>query len=355
MVLEKMINKNALFKSKLYLLNENKSISDAIKKLQISKIKTLIVINKKKKLIGTVTDGDIRRGILKGYNGSDAVLNIANKRPYKKILGLKNYNKLEKKNISVLPVVNKENILKSLEFFNFNSGFSNFNYNTDILIMAGGFGKRLMPITKKIPKPLIKIKKKTLLEIIIYNFKKYGFHEFKISTFYKSNLIKKYFKKKKLGIKIDYIQEKTPLGTAGCLGLLNYKDIKKNIIIHNGDIISDLNISNLLKFHKDSESDITICAKEKINSSPFGQILFKGQKVKKILEKPKNKNFINAGIYVFKKEVIKNILPKKIDITSLIESKILKGLSVNIYPIYEYWVDIGRRDVLKEILKGKND
>ncbi len=350
-----MRNKNILSKSRFCFLNENKSIFEAIKKLQLSKIKTLIITNKKNKLIGTITDGDIRRGILKGYNGNDSVLYVVNKKPYKKILGKKNLTKFERKNISILPVVNKKNILKSVEFFNSNSNLSNLNYNTDILIMAGGFGKRLIPITKKIPKPLIKINKKTLLEIIINNFKKYGFFNFKISVFYKSYLIKNYLRKKKLGIKIEYIKEKLPLGTAGCLGLLNFKKLREDVLIHNGDIITDLNITNLLKFHKDSGSDITVCAKEKINSSPFGQVLFKGQKVKKILEKPENKNFINAGIYVFKKKVIKNILPKKIDITKLIESKILKGFNVNIYPIYEYWVDIGRRDILKEVLAKKND
>ena len=104
--------------------------------------------------------------------------------------------KFERKNISILPVVNKKNILKSVEFFNSNSNLNNLNYNTDILIMAGGFGKRLIPITKKIPKPLIKINKKTLLEIIINNFKKYGFFNFKISVFYKSYLIKNYLRKK---------------------------------------------------------------------------------------------------------------------------------------------------------------
>ena len=136
---------------------------------------------------------------------------------------------------------------------------------------------------------------------------------------------------------------------ATMLGLLNYKKLKDYILVHNGDVISDLNIYNLLKFHKDSQSDITVCAKEKTNSSPFGQIFFKGHKIKKILEKPNSKNFINAGIYIFKKKVIKNILPKKLDITSLIETKISSGLNVNIYPIYEYWVDIGRKDILKGV------
>lgn len=341
-------------KYKSLILNKDRPIIMAIKKIQNNTKKTLAIVNNHNKLIGTVTDGDIRRGILRGININDSVFNVVNKKPAKIVLGKKNSYGFEKKtNISILPVVDKKNTLKSIKpnnYFNLN----NFNENTDIIIMAGGFGKRLMPITKRIPKPLIKVNKKTLLEIIMENFKKYGFYEFKISTFYKSNLIKKYFNEKNLGIKIEYLKEKSPLGTAGCLGLLNYKKLKDDILIHNGDVISDLNIYNLLKFHKDSQSDITVCAKEKTNSSPFGQIFFKGHKIKKILEKPNSKNFINAGIYIFKKKVIKNILPKKLDITSLIETKISSGLNVNIYPIYEYWVDIGRKDILKGVLNKKN-
>ncbi|MAV57002.1 MAG: alcohol dehydrogenase [Candidatus Pelagibacter sp.] len=346
------IEKNKKFKS--LVLNKDRPIITAIKRIQNNTLKTLAIVNSQNKLVGTLTDGDIRRGILKGININDPVMNVVNKKPAKKVLGKKNYYGLGKNiNISILPVVNKKNILKSIEpnsYFN----FKNFSDNTQIIIMAGGFGKRLMPLTRKIPKPLIKVNKKTLIEIIIDNFRKYGFSEFKISTFYKSNLIRKYLDKKNLGLKIEYLKEKSPLGTAGCLGLLNYKKLKDNVLIHNGDVISDLNISNLLKFHIDSQSDITVCAKEKINPSPFGQIFFKGHKIKKILEKPNSKNFINAGIYILKKSVIKNILPKRLDITSLIETKISEGLNVNIYPIYEYWVDIGRKDILKEVLSKKN-
>jgi NDP-sugar pyrophosphorylase family protein len=218
--------------------------------------------------------------------------------------------------------------------------------------MAGGFGKRLMPLTKNTPKPLIKINKKTLLEIIIDNFNKYGFSNFIFSTFYKSNKIKSYFIKKKINNnKIKYLVEKSPLGTAGCLSLLNYKTVKQDILVHNGDVITDLNINNLLKFHRDTQSDITVCAKESLNTSHFGQILFKGHKIKKIIEKPTEKNFINAGIYVLKKKIIKNLPKKYINMTTLIDTKIKQGANVKIYPIYEYWVDIGRKDILEKILK----
>ena len=133
--------------------------------------------------------------------------------------------------------------------------------------------------------------------------------------------------------------------------LLNYKKVKQDILVHNGDVITDLNINNLLKFHRDTQSDITVCAKESLNTSHFGQILFKGQKIKRIIEKPTEKNFINAGIYVLKKKIIKNLPKKYINMTTLIDAKISQGANVKIYPIYEYWVDIGRKDTLKKIIE----
>ena len=152
---------------------------------------------------------------------------------------------------------------------------------------------------------------------------------------------------------ITFLQEKFPMGTAGCLSLLNSKSLKKDILVQNGDVITDLNIDNLIKFHRDTNSDITVCAKEFLNSSPFGQISFKGHKIKKIIEMPKQKNFVNAGVYVIRKKMIKNMKHKYLDMTKFIDEKINKNFNVNIYPIYEYWVDVGRKDVLKNIIVEK--
>jgi dTDP-glucose pyrophosphorylase len=346
------MKKISIEKNSPFILGDDKTIFQAIKKIQENRFKTLIV-TKGGKLIGTLTDGDIRRGMLRGLDINTNISSVVNKKPIKKVIGKKQkIHKSENLETSVIPCVDKRNILKFLEIHFEDSILNNFNRNVEVVLMAGGFGKRLMPLTKNTPKPLIKINKKTLLEIIIDNFNKYGFSNFIFSTFYKSNKIKSYFIKKKINNnKIKYLVEKSPLGTAGCLSLLNYKTVKQDILVHNGDVITDLNINNLLKFHRDTQSDITVCAKESLNTSHFGQILFKGHKIKKIIEKPTEKNFINAGIYVLKKKIIKNLPKKYINMTTLIDTKIKQGANVKIYPIYEYWVDIGRKDILEKILK----
>ena len=337
-----------------FILDSKKSTFLAIKKIQENTIKTLIIVERKNKLFGTLTDGDIRRGMLKGYDLKTPIEKIVNKKPIKKVIGKKLQNFKLKEEISILPCVDRNNKIKFIETYLDKKLSSSYSKNLDIVIMAGGFGKRLMPLTNKIPKPLIKINKKSIIELIIENFKKYGFLEFNISTFYKSQKIKKYFKKKKFhNLDITFLQEKSPMGTAGCLSLLNSKSLKKDILVQNGDVITDLNIDNLIKFHRDTNSDITVCAKEFLNSSPFGQISFKEHKIKKIIEKPKQKNFVNAGVYVISKKMIKNMKPKYLDMTKFIDDKINKNFNVNIYPIYEYWVDVGRKDVLKNIVAEK--
>lgn len=342
-----------------YLLQSEKHLIDATKKLQEIDIKTILVIDKNKKLLGTITDGDIRRALLKGYDKYSNISLIYKKNP-KKILNertqkfLRN-NSFKKFDAEIIPIVNNKNKIMSI-FINekIKTSYKNLE-NVSTVIMAGGYGKRLFPLTKNIPKPLIKVNKKRLLEYIIDNLIKYNHKDIFISTYYKSKKIKEFISKKKYNFSIKYLEEKVPLGTAGCLSLLKKHSTKENIIIHNGDIITDLNFKNLLKFHLDFNSDITVCAKEYANTSSFGQIHHKGYKIKKIIEKPVVKNFFNAGIYVIKKKLLKNLYTKRIDMTTFIENKINQNFNINVYPIYEYWVDVGRKDILKQILdRNKN-
>ena len=344
--------KNILGKHSENIILDNKKIIDAIKAINNVKLKTLIVIDKNKKLIGTLTDGDIRRAILKGFNTNNLINPIVNKKQIKKKIGRKI---IKFKDAKIIPIIDKKNkvlniVEKKIDKFNLIS-----QKGLDIVLMAGGYGKRLLPLTNKVPKPLLKINKKSILELAIENFEKYDFKNFYISTHYKSAFIKNFFKNKKFfKHKISFLDEKKPLGTAGCLSLLNYNKIKKNILVYNGDIITNLNILNLYKFHINTESDITVCAKEYSNSSPYGEILYDGFKIKKILEKPRKKSFINAGIYILKKELIKNIKPCRIDMTDLIDQTIKDKKKVNIYPIYEYWADMGTKQNYKKILRQKN-
>ena len=343
---------NKLKKNKNNIVFKNFTVSQAIRALDKVEHKTLVVLDQNEKIVGTLTDGDIRRGILKGFSLTDKIFGITNKNPIKKVIGKNFLNINIKKDIDIIPIVDKFSKFKSVEIYKKKNFLERNRDILEIVLMAGGYGKRLMPLTKNIPKPLLKIKNKSLLEIAMAHLKEYGFLSFNISTFYKSKIIKNYFNKKKLrNVKIKYLEEKSPLGTAGCLSLLSYKSIKDYILVFNGDVISDININNLVKFHTDTKSDITVCAKEFSNTSPFGEIFFKGHKIKKIIEKQKKKNFVNAGIYLINKKMIKNMAVIPIDMTDFIASKIKKGHSVNIYPIYEYWVDVGRKEIFKKILE----
>lgn len=329
-------------------IHEQSSVIQVINKLNKNKIKIVFVIDKNDSLIGTITDGDIRRSFLKKKNLNTPLKKIMNKK-FEKIFIHKKNNNLEFQN-NIIPVLDKKKRIIKIKILNkYNLKHDN---DTDVLIMAGGFGKRLLPYTKKIPKPMLKINKKPIIENIILKLIKQEFKKFYISTHYKSEYIKKYFKKKKnFGTDIIFLNEKRPLGTAGCLGLINKKKIKKNLLVHNADIVSDLNYGNFIKFHKESKSDITIAAKEHVTYSPFGEINFRGIKVKKISEKPKNISFINAGIYIFKSKLINDVKAKKLTMTDLIQAKIKKKIKVNIFPIHEFWSDIGQKEVFKKFSK----
>ena len=181
------------------LVFENTKIISAIKILNQVKYKTLIIIDKKKKVIGSVTDGDIRRGLLKGFELNQKIKHVAEKNSIKKIIGKKLEKTKKIKIAEVIPVVNSSGIIKDLEIIdNKKKLIQKKRDDIEIILMAGGFGKRLMPYTKKIPKPLLKINNESILELAMKNFSKFGINKFKISIYHKAIYIKNFFKKKKI-------------------------------------------------------------------------------------------------------------------------------------------------------------
>ena len=203
------VNFNKLRKN---LISKKTTIIKAIKILNDVKFKTLIIIDNNKKILGTLTDGDIRRGLLKGYNLDSEVGLVSKKNPITKIVGAKNKKKISYKDIDIIPNIHKSGKIKDFEIGDAADLTGIYEDSLEIVLMAGGFGKRLMPLTRNVPKPLLKIKNKSILELAMENFKKYGFKFFNISIFYKSTIIKKYFKKKIFkDYKISYLEEKKPL------------------------------------------------------------------------------------------------------------------------------------------------
>ncbi|WP_435116859.1 sugar phosphate nucleotidyltransferase [Candidatus Pelagibacter bacterium nBUS_49] len=215
--------------------------------------------------------------------------------------------------------------------------------------MCGGFGKRLKPITIKIPKALVPINNNPMVSILMSNMKRFGFNRFILSTFYKSNLIKNYYKKdKSLNVKIEYLTEKKPLGTAGSLSLLKNRIKEKNFLVTNCDVLSEINYRSLLNFHIENNADFTMAIKRHYTESQFGEIYTSGINVKSITEKPIKNITINAGIYVIKTKLIKYLtLNKHLNMNELILELIKKNKKVIAFPFYENWFDLGTKKHIK--------
>ena len=345
-----------LFKNwKTCLLDINETLSDAISKLEIIEKKIILVTKNDNLLAGTITDGDIRRAILAGINMSDKVMKVANNNP---IYILENtpiseINKIIKeKEVNHLPVCKKNKKIIGLE-----SSFDDSSpraQKNPIFLMAGGFGKRLTPLTDKIPKPLLKVGSKPILQIILENFIDSGFEDFFISTHFMPQKIKDYFGNgERWNVSIRYIEEKSPLGTAGALALLPKKEIDMPLIMMNGDLLTSVNFKKLLDNHNKSGSALTVCISEHQVQIPYGVINKNKSKLVKIEEKPFQKFFINAGIYVLDPDIVKRIRKeKKMDMPALIQQLLDKKEKVNIFPIHEYWLDIGQ---ISEFQKANED
>ncbi len=337
------------------LLDINKTLSDAISKLEVIDQKIILVTKNDNLLVGTITDGDIRRAILAGIGMSENIEKVANKNP---VYVLENtppaeINKIMKeKEVIQIPICKKNKKVIGLKTFFEESSLN--SLKNPVFLMAGGFGKRLTPLTDNIPKPLLKVGSKPILQIILENFIDSGFEDFFISTHFMSQKIKDYFGNgKKWNVSIKYIDEKSPLGTAGALSLLPKKEINMPLIMMNGDLLTNVNFKKLLDNHNKSNSVLTVCISEHQIQIPYGVINKNKSRLVRIEEKPFQKFFINAGIYVLNPDIVKKIgKEKKMDMPSLIQNLIDRKEKVNIFPIHEYWLDIGR---ISEFQKANED
>ena len=312
---------------------------DAIKILNKAKIKILLVIDDAEILIGTVTDGDIRRSLIDSKNLNPKCSDIMNNKPmYVFENDSKKISKLVHDHSFSIPLVDENK--KILKLCALNLKLTK-RFDNTVVIMAGGKGERLLPLTKNTPKPMLLVNKKPIIYEIIKNIKSHGFTNILISVNYLRKQLMDYFGNgEELGVNIDYLSEKKPLGTAGALSLIN-SDSKEPIIVLNGDVVTNLNFMKLLDFHKKSKMQITMCAANHSISIPYGVIEIKGSKIIKLKEKPIKNYLVNAGIYVISRTVLKKIAKnKKIDMTELID-QYLNLNKVAAYPIYEDWADIG--------------
>lgn len=306
----------------------------------------VLAVDKDKRLIGTVTDGDIRRALLNGVTLNNSIKDIIHYNSVYVKTGTTREDIKDifiKKAIKQLPIV--DDFGRVLDLISINDILLPKGKENPVLIMAGGLGSRLKNLTKEVPKPMLKVGQDPILYHIINNFKQYGYNNILISVNYKSEIIENYFQNGyAYGVKIEYIKEKKRLGTAGSIYLAkDYLD--KPFFVINGDIFTNLNVDNMMKFHLENGFHMTVGTKKYFYQIPYGVIQPKGNAVEKIVEKPEIEYLINGGIYCLNPEVIKYIPENKyFEITDLINICIDKGLNVGNYEIEEYWMDIGKID-----------
>ena len=329
-----------MLKNKL-VLKKSSTLREAVKLLDQSGTGVLAVVDKKNKLIGLITDGDIRKSVL---SNELSLKKIINKKPYKihfKSSKIKILNYLKKIRRQHVPLVDDND--KFIKIFSINYKPYQIKPNW-VVIMAGGLGSRLGDLTKKTPKPMLKINDIPILEHIITNFISSGFSNFLISVNYKSEIIKNYFKDgTDLGVKIKYLEEKKFLGTGGSLSLIDFK-ISDPFFVINGDIFTNINFQDILDSHVKNKSKATMCIKEYEFKIPYSVIKKdKKNKFLSISEKPTNFFFINSGIYLFEPEIISHI-PRKtfFDLPEIFE--IIKKFKkkINLFEINNFWIDLGQ-------------
>ena len=324
------------------IVKESISILEVLKIIDKSSKQIAIVVDKNNKLLGTISDGDIRRALLKNISLTESVKNIYFQTPTIASINdsreqIINICKLKK--IHQIPIVDAKGNLIGLEILD--ELISKKKKLNKVILMVGGRGTRLQPLTKKTPKPMLEVGNKPILQTIVEKFVEYGYSNIVMCTNYKSQVIKDYFGDgTKFGVSIEYISEEERMGTAGALSLLKEK-ITEPFFVMNGDLLTNVNFEHLHDFHISNNSLATMCVRDYEFQVPFGVVNIKNTKILSINEKPLQKFFVNAGIYMFNPEVL-DFIPKKkfYDMPTLFKKLIDK--QVISFPIREYWLDVGQ-------------
>lgn len=329
--------------ARIHIRSED-TLQRAIETIDAASVQIALVTDEEGYLIGTVTDGDIRRGILSGVSLTDRVDRVMNRQavtalantPKSELLALLTSRKLKQ-----VPLLDDHGRVVGLESLDGLLEQPSIRENTAV-ILAGGQGARLRPLTELTPKPLLKVGGKPVLGLIVQQLRMYGFQKLFISVNYRGSQIEEYFADgSNYGVDIQYLRESEPLGTAGPLALLPEQD--KPCLVLNGDLLTSVRLDRMLDFHQDGGFNFTIGVKEYPFQIPFGVVETKKDRVIGFLEKPSESRMINAGVYILEPGVI-DIIPndRYYDMNNLINNMLDKPeSSVGAFVIHEYWTDIG--------------
>lgn len=331
-------------------ISSDLSVVDAMRIINKGSAQIALVVDQNQRLIGTLTDGDIRRGLLHGkslYSPVSHLMNhnfrFVNRGDNKKDV----LEMMRREVLSQIPVLDSDG--RVIELLLLQEFMQPQELPNAVVIMAGGKGTRLRPYTENCPKPMLSVDGKPILEILLEQFIECGFCNFFFSVNYlKEHIINHFLDGKKWGVSIQYLEETTPLGTGGSLSLLP-SNLAEPILVMNGDVLTRFNPNKLLNFHRHHMSSATVAVREHETTIPFGVVHSDGERLIGFDEKPTYRHLVNAGVYVLDPSMLV-FLPKDraIDMPDLIQDIQARSKKVCVCPIHEFWIDIGRPETLKE-------
>lgn len=338
------------------VITEDASLRTGMKALDRGAVEIALMVGPGGTLLGTLTDGDIRRAILGGASLEAAASKFMNRRfiavspsaSRAEVLDL-----MRARSLQQIPILDEARRLVGLHLLREIIGAS-LRPNWAV-VMAGGRGERLRPITDSLPKPMIKVAGRPILERIVLHLVGFGIRRIFLSVNYMGEVIEGHFKDgAALGCRIEYVKEEKPLGTGGALSLLPEKPVHP-VIMLNGDLLTQFNVGNILAFHADGGYKATVGVHEYIHTVPYGVVEQEGDRITGIREKPTQTWFVNAGIYVFEPDLLERV-PKDtyFPLPALVEECLDRGEAVGAFPIEEDWIDVGHPKKLRQA-RGEGD
>lgn len=333
----------------LHLIPPDATVADAIRTIESGRAKIALVADGEHRLLGTVTDGDVRRAIIAGLTLDAPVASVMNRSPTVsgvnadrgEMLALMRLNDFRQ-----MPVVDADGRVVSIETVS--DLLEPSTRPNPVVLMAGGLGTRLRPLTDDRPKPLIHVGPRPILETVIGGLRSYGFRQIYLSVNYHASMVEEHFGDgSRFDVEITYLHEDEPLGTAGALSLLPMTPSVPTLVM-NADLLTRINYANLLDFHIDHRAAATVGVREYEIEVPYGVVELRSHDVTAIVEKPVYRRFVNAGIYVLSPEAVAMVSHGvQIDMPDLIQALLGDGGCVAAFPIREYWMDVGRIDDLE--------
>ena len=331
-----------------HLIEAGTSIFEAIRVIGDGRLQ-IAIVHENGRLVGAATDGDIRRGILARIPLDSPVSSIMNRSPITSTMGVTDEAALalmRRHSIHQLPLVDENNIIGDIKFLD--DLLTTGQLENWVVLMAGGLGTRLRPLTDETPKPLIRIGGRPILETIIRSFAASGFSKFYLAVNYKAEMIEEYFGDGwKLGVEIRYLRENEKLGTAGALSLLPEVPTHPFFVM-NADLLTSVNFRQVLNYHLEHAAPATVCVREHKVTVPFGVVLTEDHHLTAINEKPTYHHFVNAGVYVLEPQALKLVQAgRHFDMPELLQRLVDEGRRPAVFPLSEYWMDVGQLEDLR--------